>query len=382
VNWINYNTGNSPIPHNTVSQIVEDNFGNIWASTYDGLAKFDGVGWTVYDSTNNGIALNNLFGMTYDKVNDYLWLTKPGKLIRYDGTNWTFWSYGPYAMDMSIDSFGNIWQAHYDGGISKFDGSVFQFFDTTNSPLPNNSVWTIDVSPTNEVWVTSAYGLSRFDGINWTIFDTSNTQLISNYTTAVTFDNNGLVWIHGLNGSPYLLRFDGSTWNAFDTAFCMPPSGHCDMVVDQFNRKWIGSYGEGLSVLGDTSCTHFTLSNSQIPSDAILDVFISSSNVLWLASYGMGVIRLDLPVGIQDILPNNGIKMFPNPAENVTTVFVDHSKLKNIEVVNCMGEKIFEIENILQYQYDINLESAIPGLYFIRLTYENSYTETVKLVVQ
>ncbi len=156
-NWINYNASNSLIPHNTISQIVEDNSGNIWASSYAGLSKFDGVGWTVWDSTNTGIALNNLFGMTYDEANDYLWLATPGKLIRYDGTNWAFWSYVPYAIDMSIDSFGNIWQAHYDGGISKFDGFVFQFFDTTNSPLPNNLVWSIDVSPTNEVWVTSAF---------------------------------------------------------------------------------------------------------------------------------------------------------------------------------------------------------------------------------
>ncbi len=96
----------------------------------------------------------------------------------------------------------------------------------------------------------------------------------------------------------------------------------------------------------------------------------------------MGVIRLDLPVGLPEILPDSRIKIYPNPVEDITSILSDHYKLQRIVIANCMGQRVIEIDNIFHYQYDLNLSSANPGLYFVRLTDENSNSETVKLVVK
>src|ERR1044072_8916845 len=50
-----YNRGNSPLPHDEVRSLAIDNQGRKWIGTNDGLACFDGINWTIYNSANSGI---------------------------------------------------------------------------------------------------------------------------------------------------------------------------------------------------------------------------------------------------------------------------------------------------------------------------------------
>jgi ligand-binding sensor domain-containing protein len=59
VNWTVYNTLNSGLPNNWVYAIAIDGQGNKWIGTLGGgLAKFDGVNWTVYNTENYGLPFN------------------------------------------------------------------------------------------------------------------------------------------------------------------------------------------------------------------------------------------------------------------------------------------------------------------------------------
>jgi ligand-binding sensor domain-containing protein len=50
-----YEKWNSGLPDNAVYAIAIDGQGNKWIGTYGGgLAKFDGVRWTVYNTSNSG----------------------------------------------------------------------------------------------------------------------------------------------------------------------------------------------------------------------------------------------------------------------------------------------------------------------------------------
>jgi ligand-binding sensor domain-containing protein len=61
VNWTVYNTSNSGLPLTMLSSIAIDGEGNKWIGTYGGgLAKFDGVNWTVYNTSNSGLPFNDV----------------------------------------------------------------------------------------------------------------------------------------------------------------------------------------------------------------------------------------------------------------------------------------------------------------------------------
>jgi ligand-binding sensor domain-containing protein len=67
VNWTVYNTSNSGLPSNNVTSIAIDAQGKQWIGTeYGGLAKFDGVNWTVYNTSNSGLPDNDVRAIAID----------------------------------------------------------------------------------------------------------------------------------------------------------------------------------------------------------------------------------------------------------------------------------------------------------------------------
>ncbi|CUT04977.1 two-component regulator propeller domain-containing protein [Candidatus Kryptobacter tengchongensis] len=56
---VNYTRG-SGLPSNYVWAIAIDVQGNKWIGTWGGLAKFDGVNWTVYKRSNSGLPIYSI----------------------------------------------------------------------------------------------------------------------------------------------------------------------------------------------------------------------------------------------------------------------------------------------------------------------------------
>src|SRR6478672_8767497 len=57
------------LPQNTVTGVVQTPDGYLWLSTFDGLARFDGVRFTIFDKGNARGILNNRFsGIFVDKA--------------------------------------------------------------------------------------------------------------------------------------------------------------------------------------------------------------------------------------------------------------------------------------------------------------------------
>ena len=63
---VNYNSANSGLPDNYVHAIVIDGQGNKWIGTAGGLAKFDGVNWTIYNTSNSNLPVNWIFSTVID----------------------------------------------------------------------------------------------------------------------------------------------------------------------------------------------------------------------------------------------------------------------------------------------------------------------------
>jgi hypothetical protein len=61
-----YDKWNSKLPDNWVYAIAIDGVGNKWIGTDWGLAKFDGVNWTVYNTSNSGLPYNRVNAIAID----------------------------------------------------------------------------------------------------------------------------------------------------------------------------------------------------------------------------------------------------------------------------------------------------------------------------
>src|SRR4051812_37968120 len=83
-----FNTGNSPLPENSVAHISIDRFGKKWICTDFGLAVYNDTSWTVYLTTNSGLSDNSVKCVAFDASGNAWIGTQTGGLNKFDGVNW------------------------------------------------------------------------------------------------------------------------------------------------------------------------------------------------------------------------------------------------------------------------------------------------------
>jgi ligand-binding sensor domain-containing protein len=94
LNITKYNTENSGLPTNSMTNIHIDKNNNIWIALWNnkGILKISKDSWIVYNSNNSNITSQNIWCLVTDK-NDNLWIgtghdNENQSLMRFDGENW------------------------------------------------------------------------------------------------------------------------------------------------------------------------------------------------------------------------------------------------------------------------------------------------------
>lgn len=118
--WVVYDTSNSGLPSNGTNCIVIDDSGNKWISS-GGLARFDGINWTVYGFSTNSISCIAIDDSGNKWIGTYSnWPPFPaglGQIGKFDGTNWTVYGMGNFRC-ITIDDSGHH-AAYYENTRSR-----------------------------------------------------------------------------------------------------------------------------------------------------------------------------------------------------------------------------------------------------------------------
>jgi ligand-binding sensor domain-containing protein len=79
-NW----TTEQGLPQNSVVAVTQTRDGYVWLATYDGLVRFDGVRFTVYDKNNTKAFSTSRIAELYEDPTGALWVsTVMGGVLRY-----------------------------------------------------------------------------------------------------------------------------------------------------------------------------------------------------------------------------------------------------------------------------------------------------------
>jgi signal transduction histidine kinase/ligand-binding sensor domain-containing protein len=126
-------TTESGLPQNSVLDILQTRDGYLWIATEGGLARFDGVRFTVFDTGVAGIGSHRITSL-YEDRHGVLWAaTRDGMLIRRANGQFTTFDQDdglPLAAGVRIeeDTNGVLWITWRGGLISTFDGNRFLTF--------------------------------------------------------------------------------------------------------------------------------------------------------------------------------------------------------------------------------------------------------------
>lgn len=206
-NFTVYNTTNSPLPSDFINVIVPDGDHKIWIGTNNGLAKYDGQDWTVYTTSNS--ALQNNYIQSLDESDDgVIWVATYSGLSKFDSNDNQWTNFNPQNSDLPEDEVyaigekenGKIWVRTFSSLVCYNDNSNnWTIYDTITLGQPNSFCRTIPFDSNDHFWIGGDQGLVRVHTDNGSIqdneyFNASNSGLPNNGVITLFVDRMNNLW--------------------------------------------------------------------------------------------------------------------------------------------------------------------------------------------
>lgn len=156
------------LPQNRVQAIAETPEGYLWVGTSEGLARFDGVRFLIFDRSNTPAMTDNSILSLETAPDGSLWIgTEGGGLLHYAGG--VFRRFGQtegltngFIRATHLDQSGTLWVGT-DRGFFRSTNHGFERLDNTRE-VPLASITAVAEDAAGKIWAASAVGLLRFDG--------------------------------------------------------------------------------------------------------------------------------------------------------------------------------------------------------------------------
>ncbi|HKP38710.1 MAG TPA: two-component regulator propeller domain-containing protein, partial [Pyrinomonadaceae bacterium] len=282
-------TTDDGLPQNSVYAITQTRDGYLWLATVDGLVRFDGVHFRVFDQNNSRGLTSNRFTCLFE------------------------------------DAEGTLWSGTEDGGLTRYRNGQFKTF-TTADGLPTNEVKQIQTNPAGGLLIATTNGWVTLLNDKFSPYSAKGSW----YDLKIRFTRSGSEWhydqaglhelrnggertfaIHGRVSDASLFESrDGSFWagiptqqlvhitngqlQSFTTRDGLPalPADAAigSFVEDQQGSLWLGS-ANGLVRYRDGRFTTYTMANG-LSSNGILSLFADREGTIWIGTTTGGLNRL------------------------------------------------------------------------------------------
>ncbi len=279
------------LPHNSILAIVQTRDGYIWLGTGNGLVRFDGVRFIVFNKRNTEQIKMNVIETLYEDRIGNLWIgTSSGLVCLRDG-KFTIYTIEEglshdYVKSIYEDRVGNLWIGTKGGGLNRLKDGKFTAY-TTEEGLSNNNVKSIYLDREGTLCIgTEGGGLMLLRDEKFTIFTTKD-GLSNNYISSLYEDQKGNLWIGTLNG---LNKFRDSEFTAFTTK-----EGMCNNEVnviyeDREGNLWIGTDG-GLNRFKDGEFASLTM-KEDLSHNIVCSIYEDREGNLWVGTLDGGLVCL------------------------------------------------------------------------------------------
>ncbi len=250
------------LPWGSIGPILQTSDGYLWLGGYEGLARFDGARFEVFDrATTPALGENNVF-----------------------------------ALAETAD--GSLWIGTDGGGVTRYVEGAFTGY-TTRHGLVHDRVTDLQEGSDGSLWVATRGGLSRFrDGR----FDSwlPGEGLPRQRLWTLEEDRGGALWI---GTDENLFRFLDGTFVHQPLDLCRPDCGVSALHLDRAGDLWAGTFGGHLLHVEEGAVTaHWSLSGTDV--NAIRD---DADGNVWIATYGGGLFRLRGDGELTSLEPRDGL---------------------------------------------------------------------------
>lgn len=314
------------LPHNIVVALRQTRDGYIWMATSDGLVRFDGVRFTIFNRSNSPGLRNNRFTSLHEAADGAIWAGTEGSgLTRYaNGVFTTFTTRDGLTNDhvraVTGDANGNLWALSGDR-ITQWDGARFQPLPPPGSAqLFYRSDWDRHVW-----WASDRDRLVRFERGQVTVRPLP-AALLGQSNNRIEGDAAGTLWLGTLDGRVArvvggAVRFDhisdlqavrpqlpsawrdrgGRAWPLMVSrqlirSWTLPAPRDTSILVndvleDREGNIWIGADGAGLLRIRQPRVSVYSRAQGLLGQN-VYPVLVDRSGSVWMGVWPAGVTRI------------------------------------------------------------------------------------------
>jgi signal transduction histidine kinase/CheY-like chemotaxis protein/ligand-binding sensor domain-containing protein len=278
------------LPENDVTTILQTRDGYIWLGTEEGLVRFDGVRFTVFDRSNTPELASPYITSLLEGRDGSLWIgTGGGGVCRLKAGKF---SVPPALVVLSSDdvrSFyesadGALWIGTGGHGIGCLKDGKFSRY-TTADGLANDFVWALAGTGDGTLWVGTDHGLDRLKDGKFTLYSTKD-GLPNDVVWSLAWGRAGTLWI-GTGGG--LCRLQDGKLHVYASNRDKYPVK--SLYEDRHGTLWLGTEGHGLERITNGSGSAYT-TREGLPNDTVMAVLEDDEGSLWIGTFGGGLVRL------------------------------------------------------------------------------------------
>ena len=237
------------LPQNSIHAMLQSRDGYLWLGTQEGLVRFDGVQFTVFDRSNSS------------------------------------WMRSNYVQALLEDRDGSLWVGTNGGGVTRWKDEDL-LGATMREGLAGDQVNCLFQDHDGAIWIGATTGLSRFENPRFTSQGIS-ANLRGKDIRAIGEDRHGALWVGTYDGE--LLRKDDGRWTEEKIAG-LSRSPIRAIARDRSGRLWIGTEGGGLASWRDGEVALYSVS-SGLEGSKILCILEDREGSLWIGTDGAGLSR-------------------------------------------------------------------------------------------
>ena len=237
------------MPQNTVHSILQTSDGYLWLATLDGLARYDGVKFTVFNKNNTPGISSNRF------------------------------------TQLILDGRGDLWVGTEYSGVTRYHQGVFQTYQLDDNSS-NYPIWRLALNRAGELVVFTQNGIVEWDGAKFAPY-----APIAGETkeSLIWWSRDGAFW--RANG-PTLHRFQGGQTSVFRLPGAAADATIHDFFEDRRGRLWLGTINAGLFVWENEKLAAYTVRDG-LPSNRVSPRVEDQEGNLWAVTTAGAVIIKD-----------------------------------------------------------------------------------------
>ncbi len=314
LHFINFNS-NDGLSSNTINVILKDRLGYMWFGSEEGLSKFDGSRFTVYNhnAADTATIRSNYVMAIYEDRQGRLWIGTNKGLSLYDRDRGTFRNIdatlGNAARSLCADHHGNLWIGSYSG-LYCYDPATgtsthYAKDESRKNHLASNMIISIFEDSRQRLWIGSTAGLHLYQPAtgDFLLFNgNSPDSTISDLSIKTMYeDPTGNLWVGTSDGGLNKLPRGGKGFHAYRQG---PQSQHTlssnrvySIAGEENGKLWVGTE-KGLNILDPQTGKVQVVSTNErdkysLKGSSIRSIYIDCKGIYWIGTYHNGVNKYD-----------------------------------------------------------------------------------------